>query len=651
MTRDASGRGERGREQDTEVGRPSGSRSQPGKSRGRRILVIAAVLAAVAGCWIAFSWMRGHSNLSPYRVGSRSSDEALGPGINWVGDTACARCHAEIAESYRRHPMGHSLAPVVAATNTGAGDGSGRVLFQAQGFEYSIEQRDGHVFHQETRRVPSGHVVARHEEEVQFAIGSGRQGVAYLIERDGFLFLSPMTWYPRKQRWDLSPGYEKENLHFYRPVQADCLFCHVNRVEPVAGPVNRYRPPIFRGHSIGCERCHGPGALHVKNPIAVDGRDRTIVNPAALAPSLRDAVCEQCHLQGDRRVSRLDHRSQDFRPGSPFHEFWTVLEATATPEAHRFVGQVEQMHESQCFRASRRRLGCISCHDPHRLPAPEEKVGYYRRRCLECHADRGCSLPATVRLERSRDDDCIVCHMPPTTATEVLHTATTNHRIPRRAEAADRPQTDTGEPRPEREPVAIFHRDLMDDRDRAAAERDIGVAVCRDGREGAAYAVPRLKAALAARPDDADAWEALGFALGLRDQGEEAKAAFQTALNMQPDREFTLRGVAYLATRNGWREEAIAYWRRAIAISPMRPDYRAELAALHFLGRDWGAAVEECRETLRLNPADLETRIRLVQCYLRLRDPTAARREFQTLLGFDLPNREELLLRFPTLSR
>jgi Flp pilus assembly protein TadD len=120
---------------------------------------------------------------------------------------------------------------------------------------------------------------------------------------------------------------------------------------------------------------------------------------------------------------------------------------------------------------------------------------------------------------------------------------------------------------------------------------------------------------------------------------------------MQPDREFTLRGVAYLATRRGWREDAIAYWRRAIAISPSRPDYRAELAALHFLGRDWSAAAEECRETLRLNPADVETRIRLVQCYLRLRDPTAARREFQTLLGFDLPDREELLRRFPTLSR
>ena len=51
-----------------------------------------------------------------------------------------------------------------------------------------------------------------------------------------------------------------------------CLFCHCNAVEPVADTLNRYRPPLFRGHAIGCERCHGPGELHVG-----DGSGETIV--------------------------------------------------------------------------------------------------------------------------------------------------------------------------------------------------------------------------------------------------------------------------------------------------------------------------------------------------------------------------------------
>ena len=111
--------------------------------------------------------------------------------------TAATRWAARSPRSRGRHPGRRGRRP------------AGRVLFEAQGLEYSIEQRDGRVFHQETRRDASGHIVARNEAEVQFAIGSGSQGVAYLVERDGFLFQSPMTWYPRQRRWDLSPGYEK----------------------------------------------------------------------------------------------------------------------------------------------------------------------------------------------------------------------------------------------------------------------------------------------------------------------------------------------------------------------------------------------------------------------------------------------------------
>ena len=119
------------------------------------------------------------------------------------------------------------------------------------------------------------------------------------------------------------------------------------------GTINRYQQPIFRGYAVGCERCHGPGELHVRRPAEVNGQDMTIVNPDSLKPSLRDAVCEQCHLNGHQRVLRLDHRNEDYRPGLPFHEFWTVLETVDGAAEQRFVGQVEQMHESRCFRASK----------------------------------------------------------------------------------------------------------------------------------------------------------------------------------------------------------------------------------------------------------------------------------------------------------
>jgi predicted CXXCH cytochrome family protein len=576
-------------------------------------------------------------------------------GVGYVGDSACIGCHVEISETYRRHPMGRSLAPIAASPVPGDDEAGGRPVFEAQGFEYTIERRDGHVIHQETRRDPSGRILARTEAEVQYVLGSGSQGIGYLIEHDGFLFQSPISWYAQKRRWDLSPGYDKTNPHFERQIVSTCLYCHANRVEPVAGTVNRYQTPIFRGHAIGCERCHGPGELHVRRPAIVDGRDITIVNPAGLEPALRDAVCEQCHLMGHRRVVKQDRRNEDYRPGLPFYRVWSVFVRPQGKTADRFVGQVEQMHESRCFRASRGGLGCISCHDPHQRPAPEQRVAYYRDRCLECHADRGCRLPAAVRLARSRDEDCAGCHMPRATSGDIIHAAATDHRILRQADREDPDRSSNGreDPRNGKRPLVLFHRELMDDRQLAEAERDLGLALWRDGPANAALALPLLEASLAARPDDAAAWEAKGYALNQLNRNEEALAAFLAALAEEPDRESAVIGAAFAAVGAGAgrREEAITHLRRAIAIDPWRSDCRAALAPLYFQGRDWSAAAAACQDALRLNPADVLTRKLLVRCYLRLGNSEAARSEFQTLLGFNPPDREELLRRFASLTQ
>jgi Tfp pilus assembly protein PilF len=473
-----------------------------------------------------------------------------------------------------------------------------------------------------------------------------------LIERDGFLFQSPISWYTRERRWDLAPGYEKQNRHFDRPAGVTCLYCHANRVEPVDGPANRYRRPIFQGYAIGCERCHGPGALHVQRPVMVDGRDITIVNPAHLEPSRRDAVCEQCHLFGEQRIIKLDRRDHDFRPGLSFDRVWSVFVRTAGATGDRFVGQVEQMRASRCYRASQGRLGCISCHDPHDEPAPEERVRYYRERCLECHADQGCRLPVAARRQQSPDDDCAGCHMPRSNSTDIIHAAATNHRILRQADGDERSPEGAGGPRDDSErSLLLFHREQMDERQRCAAHRDLGVALARGGPDDARRALPHLEAALAARPDDVLAWEAKGFALDQLGRLEQGLDAFQEALVRQPDNEAAVIGAANLAARAGRLEEAIPYWRRAIAINPWRSDYHRDLAIGCFNHRDWPAAAAACRDALRLNPTDLKTRRLLVRCELHLRNLEAARAEFQTLLQCNPPDREELIRWFAPLSR
>jgi Flp pilus assembly protein TadD len=611
------------------------SRSRTSRLQEPRILILAGVLL-VAALTLVFLPPRTAQIGSVHRLHLVSPYRNTRPGVKYVGDAACIRCHAEIAGSYRQHPMGRSLAPIAKDQVTVEVAGDGRPLFESHGLQYSIEKRNGRVFHQETGRDASGRIVTRNEVEVQFVLGSASHGTSYLIERDGYLFESPITWYSQKRRWDISPGFETANYHFDRPIRPGCLYCHANLYQAVPASINHYYKPIFEGFAIGCERCHGPGELHATRPEVTAGLDVTIVNPANLEPSLRDAVCKQCHLMGDHRVVRAGRREEDYRPGLPFQQFWTVLVQPADQADTRFVGQFEQMHESKCFIASQGRLGCISCHDPHKQPAPDERSAYYRSRCIECHGDRGCSLPTNVRLAQSRDDDCTKCHMPPNSTSDIAHAATAEHRILRRQKGNDPPGSRRGDPhRPWRRPVP-FDRALTDAGDEAELRRDLGVAMCRDGEIGAGFALPLLEAAVTVHPDDLTAWEAKAFALDRLGRDDESMAAFVVALANEPTRESALIGAAYLSVKMGRRADAADLWRRAIAVNPWRSDYHAELALVYFYMGNWRAAADACREALRLNPSWVKVRKWLARCYHQLGDAEAASKEEAAILDLEM---------------
>ena len=283
------------------------------------------------------------------------------------------------------------MVPVATLNAAGGNRRDSTTTFEAGSSRFTIDRHGGREVHRETRLDETGRVLAEVEREVKYALGSGTRGISYLIEHDGRLFQSPISWYGQRKKWDHSPGYDTNDVHFDRPIEPSCLFCHVNRDLPVELSVNQYEQPIFRGDAIGCERCHGPGELHIRRQEVVDGRDLSIVNPRHLEPALRDAVCEQCHLLGDHRVDRLGRDTFDYRPGLPLIEFFAVYGRDNERENHA-VGQVKQMKLSHCFRASEGRLGCISCHDPHQLHSPTEKVAYFRQQCLGCHDRKDCNL-------------------------------------------------------------------------------------------------------------------------------------------------------------------------------------------------------------------------------------------------------------------
>ena len=226
----------------------------PGPPSRRPILLVVLVLAVAVGLWATWPPWRGPSTgLPPLPTRYRNAR----PGVDFVGDATCAKCHSDIAATYHRHPMGRSLIPIAEAPEDLLGEAEPREVFEAGGFRYAIERRDGRTIHRETRRDEQGRVIGEVEGEVRYVLGSGRLGRTFVIQRDDFLFESPITWYSQKERWDLSPGYELRDDRFDRQLAPECLTCHTNRFDHVAGTEGHYRPPIFRGLAIGCDAATG----------------------------------------------------------------------------------------------------------------------------------------------------------------------------------------------------------------------------------------------------------------------------------------------------------------------------------------------------------------------------------------------------------
>jgi len=92
------------------------------------------------------------------------------------------------------------------------------------------------------------------------------------------------------------------------------------------------------------------------------------------------------------------------------------------------------MRLSKCYLKSGGRLGCISCHNPHLQPSPQEAPAYFREKCLTCHTEKSCAVPLSLRQHKTPGDDCAGCHMPKRDVTVISHSVLTNHRIVAEAE-------------------------------------------------------------------------------------------------------------------------------------------------------------------------------------------------------------------------
>jgi tetratricopeptide (TPR) repeat protein len=197
-----------------------------------------------------------------------------------------------------------------------------------------------------------------------------------------------------------------------------CLYCHVTFPRDFRDPLPETGVgPEAADSGIGCERCHGPGANHVR-AMSTGFKDNSIVNAGLGGTRAIVEQCADCHI--------VDQ----------------IADIQRAPEEPAYVRSPGfTLTFSRCFSESDGALSCLTCHDPHR--DDRRPPSFYEAKCLTCHAPQAAALkpaadaragpaPAAgkqaVACPVSPAKNCLECHMPKVPVAD-LHTSLTDHYI------------------------------------------------------------------------------------------------------------------------------------------------------------------------------------------------------------------------------
>jgi Flp pilus assembly protein TadD len=358
----------------------------------------------------------------------------------YVGMETCKNCHAGIYETFIQTGMGQSWGLANKQKSAADYTSSKALVYDSVKDLYYKPYWDGDSLCILEYRLKNFDTLHKRIEKVRYIVGSGQHTNSHIININGYLHQAPITFYTQKGKWDLAPGFEKGmNTRFERKIELECITCHNGNPGFVDGSLNKFtNVPL----GIDCERCHGPGSLHVtdkQNGNIIDTSkftDYTIVNPKKLSTEEQNNLCQRCHLQGIAVLN--DGKSfLDFLPSNKLSKTMNVFMPTYGGNNKKMImaSHVERMKMSKCFVTSEK-MSCITCHNPHVSVkfTPKEQ---YLNACKSCHSGTDpCKEKSEIRL--AKKDNCIECHMPKNGSIDIPHVAVTDHFIRRRSEVENK---------------------------------------------------------------------------------------------------------------------------------------------------------------------------------------------------------------------
>ncbi|MGC6470887.1 MAG: tetratricopeptide repeat protein [Flavobacteriales bacterium] len=339
--------------------------------------------------------------------------------VKYVGIESCMSCHYDIYQTYVETGMGKSLKAALPQNSQALFHSNSLLTDSFSGYSYFPYWQDSVLYLKE--------MYEAHErvEDVDYIIGSGHHTNSHLWQENGYVHQMPFTFYTQEGYLNLPPGYENgNNSRFSRAIGLECMSCHNAMPDFVMGSENKYN---HVPHGIDCERCHGPGELHVQRMLSgeiVDTSkhiDYSIVNPKKLSLEAQFQICMRCHLQGNTVLSQ-GKSFFDFKPGMELSEIMTVF-VPRFQDDNTFImaSHVDRLKQSECFNNSE--MNCITCHNPHHS-VQKTQPNFFNNKCLSCHSD--CT---DQHVMNSENKDCVSCHMPTSGTLDIPHVTIHDHKI------------------------------------------------------------------------------------------------------------------------------------------------------------------------------------------------------------------------------